>query len=320
MINLKNINKSTTQKKKGQIMLITLLVLMILGIIVVSIVVLTRRDVQQVVNTEKYEQALNTSESNILNVIRKYGDYTTSLSSLPNDFNSASSGTCTQGIVSTNSNQFDCTFTNVDLTEANLFTEMTISDMRSVDDFTINKDQSIVLNLNGYNQGIDLSWTGSSVALDFSLIYRAGGPAGNYAILKDVFDMDQVYTSLATDNPYDNLNPIHPYNFTINNASDTNNTVRFNISSFDAWNAANSTVSLRITARTREAYGSIDLDVTASNPGNFPYQIRQFESVSFDPSDSSSPVARVITQIPLYPQVDSVFDHSFITNDAVDTN
>ncbi len=315
-----NKNNKKQEKLNGQIMLITLLVLMILGIIVVSIVVLTRRDTLEVVNTEKYEQALNVSESNILNIIRKYGDYTTSLSTLPNDFNSAATGTCSQGNVSTNSNQYRCTFTNIDLTEANLFTEMTISDTRDVDGYTINKDQSLVLNLNGYNQGLNFSWTGSEVALDFSLIYRNLGPAGEYRVIKDVFDMDQVYTSLASDNPYDNLNPIHPFNFTVNNVSDTDNTVSFNISTFDGWNASHTTVSLRITVRTRETYGSIDLDVLSTNPGNFPYQIRQFESVSFDPSDTASPVARVITQIPLFPQVDSVFDHSFITNDSVDTN
>ena len=55
--------------KKGQILIITLLVLTILSIVTVSLIVLNSRDVTQTVNSEIYEKVYNSSETKLKEVL-----------------------------------------------------------------------------------------------------------------------------------------------------------------------------------------------------------------------------------------------------------
>ncbi len=305
------------ETKKAQIMLITLVVLMILGIIVVGIVIVINRDTQETVANQKYEQVLNTAESNLQSIVQKYGNYSIALSSLPSDFN-----VCSPVVANI---EYNCTFQNQDFSSISLTTQVNVQNTKDVREFEIKKDRSLVINLydaaitpaGGYKAGLELTWDNAS-ALDFTLIYTDG--SGKDFAIKDVYDESNIYESLVGDDPIGDPAGIHQLDFQALDLSNLQTSVRIALGT-STIPAGVTIKSLRITPRMDATFGSIHLSLEAGSKSNFPYQMREFKSTSYDQLEGqTTPVVNVLTQIPLTPQTDSIFDYSFITNDTIEFN
>ncbi|MFS8130889.1 MAG: hypothetical protein ACMG57_02830 [Candidatus Dojkabacteria bacterium] len=303
-----NFKQQKTQQ--GQVLLITLLVLTIIGIVIVGLVTLSNRDVTQVVTSEKYETLYNSAETEVRKIVDNFGRYDKVLDTLPTVFN-----TCTAVQTSIS---YHCT--NVDTTtgNTNFKTDIDVTNKKDIQNFEIKKDRSFVVKLAGYAGVIDVSWD-KPAAVEFSII--AQDSSRNLKVIKDVYDLAGVYDGLVGDNPYNQPNPNHQINYQVLDASNKPLGTRLNITNtgVNGLAASDYVYYLTITPRLKQDNSSVKFNVVAQNASAFPYQVREFISTSVDTNDSSSPLAKVITQIPLAPQMDSVFDYALISNSAINS-
>lgn len=290
--------------KKGQILLITLLVLLILGIIVVGIVVFTNRDIEQSTTNQKYEEINNSADTRLKTIVSQFGTYSVPLSSIPGSFPE-----CVEVLANV---EYRCGFSDTTTGNLDLTNVVEVENKKEITDFEIRKDESLEINLNGYNRRVNLVWDKAS-AIDFTIILRDA--TSNYTVVKDVFDLADIYTSLINDDPYADPSNIHRLSFSVFDASKSSTSVTIDIAA--SIPAGLTPVSMRITPRMNTTYGSILLDVTASDNSTFPFQMREFISTSYDPEDNSSPVVKLTTKIPLHPQTDAMFDYALLTEGAI---
>lgn len=290
-------------KKNAQVMLITLLVLIVLGVIISAIVIVLRRDVEQTVSNEKYEELYNSAEGNLQSVANTYGDYTVSLSGLVTDFTE-----CTENEANI---RYTCTFVNTNFTSIESTTEVEIENSREIEEFEIDKDTSLTLDLNNYRDSVEISWD-TAAAIELSLIYQDTN--GEYQTIKDVFDQAGIFQSLSGDDPFTDPNGIHAFNYNVISGADPTQSFIVNLNSVSGISGADTLLALKLTPRMNQSFGSVRFDILATNPALFPYQMRVITSASFDANDGASPVVRLETQIPLAPQVDGVFDYSLLTD------
>jgi len=302
--------------KNGQILLITLLVLTILSIITVSLVILVNKDIKQVVSNDKYEQSYNASESQLSRFLDKYATYKIpAITALITD--PVLGVGCIPGPQFVDKTEVTCTFNN----DPNLTsfktdtTSVVIDDLKKLDAYPINKDSAYELNLNngvsGYNGRLDISWDKQPSAIDFALIYSDS--TGKERMIRDVYDFNGIFFS-NLGGTYSSNNLIHPFDF-YNNINNSALNTSFTISKIKGLNGVPKT--LRITLRMKNLNDSTQVTVIPSDFVTFPIQMREFTSTSFDSKDANPPVAKVQTKIPLYPQLDSFFDYSLISNIAL---
>ena len=291
----------------AQIMVVTLITLMVLGIVTVSIVTTARQDVQQTVNTAQYEKLFATSEENILTILDEYGktDATgklVSLSTLPTSVPTGL-GSCTQ----LSSNNFECNFN--DANDADVESVLIVRDITDFDDYELGKDQSLTLNLGGYQGEVRLEWSGNA-AIDLGLVYSDF--TGNYQIVRDLFDPTGLLDS-SGGNPFTDPQPggLHPFPFVSFNTP-TSNSFRFNISSIDGLPIGATTELLTITARIPATSGVIallDFEADALQP-----QMREVLATSDNIVDPVSSTATARTLLPLYPQNYSLLEYGILLN------
>ncbi|MEO6728541.1 MAG: hypothetical protein ABIM99_01330 [Candidatus Dojkabacteria bacterium] len=305
-------NKTKTQN--GQVLLITLLVLTIIGIVIVGLVTLSNRDVTQVVTSEKYEKLYNSAETEVRKFVDNFGKYDKPLTTIPNTFPSSN---C-QGAGSS----FNCTVTDTGTGSTVFKTDITISDTNVVSNFEVKKDRSFVLKLQGptgasYASNIDIIWD-KPAAIEFSIIAQDG--SRNLKVIKDVYDLSGTYDGLVGDNPYSTPHPNHPFTFVVKDINNkaTSTTINITPGGISGLAVGDNVFYLTITPRLKQDNSSVKFTISGL-AGSFPLQMREFIATSVDTNDSSSPLAKVITQIPLAPQMDSVFDYALISNSAINS-
>lgn len=281
-----------SDKKNAQIMLITLLVLIVLGILLAGIVLVLRRDTEQTVANAKFEQLFNSAEANLQSVVNEVGDASEELNTLPGSFSEC--------IADQANIEYTCTFVNSEFSSIETTTEVNIENTKEVEDYEVNKDKSFALDLNGYADTIEISWD-SDVAMELTFIYETSG--GDLQVITDIYDSPGVLDT-----------PVVSHSFTFSNT--TSRSFQTNLSTISGFSGTARTLIL--TPRTDNPLGSTRISLRAiTNIPAFPYQMRVFTSASFDQADGSSPVARIITQIPLTPQIDSIFNYGLFTDSDI---
>jgi hypothetical protein len=271
------------ENQKGQILLITLLVLTIVSIVVIGIVSVTNRDVSQVANNEKYEKLYNYAENELREFIAVNGIINPTTSDCVTDI---------QGIV--------CTYDNADLgetaTDIVLENLINVRDVQDIDGYTVEKDRTLdvklgsITPLSGYRDRVSITWSNfTSTSMEVILTYWDGG---NYRTMRDVFNSSAAY--------------------------DTNRTFSFNYSSISNGlvihigntlsNNLYTPISMTLIPRIRSVTGSTTLDVIPLNAAGYPAQMREFRSTVRDIRDTNSPKAAVIAKILLSGTLPSIFD------------
>ncbi len=302
------------KQQPGQVLLITLLVLTIIGIVIVGLVTLSNRDVTQVVTSEKYEALYNNAETEVRKIVDNFGRYDKVLDTLPATFN-----TCSAIQTSVN---YHCTIVDASTGNTNLKTDIDVTNTKDVQNYEVKKDRTLVLKLSDkgssvrYSGVLEVSWD-KLTAVEFTVI--AQDASRNLKVIKDVYDLAGVYDGLVGDNPYNQPNPNHQINYQVLDASNKPLGTRINFGSggITGLAAGDYIYYLTITPRLKEDNSSVKFNVKGDS--SLPYQIREFISTSVDTNDSSSPLAKVITQIPLAPQMDSVFDYALISKSAINS-
>lgn len=298
------------KEKNAQVLLITLLVLTIVGIVVVGIVTLSNRDVQQVVTTEKYEKLYNTSETELRKLVDAFGRYDIQLdASLTTKFTYC---TPKQATV-----EYDCALTDTASTpNSEIRTTINVANKREVIDYEVKKDKSFVLNVTGYNSGLDIRFD-RPAALEFSLIAREAAAPRNLKVIKGVYDLSGVYDSLVGSDPYNDTTNIHAFNYTPLSGDPAvrqlSTRIIINAANIAGLAGTDVPLYLSITPRIRGEVGSVKLSVVPQTTALL-YQVREFTSSTYDAQDTNTPNARLVTKIPLTPQIETVFDYSILTN------
>lgn len=305
--------------KSGQILIITLLVLTIIAIIVVSLVGLVNRDIQQVVSTEQYEEAYNTSETQLKKVLDVYGKPNTTLSEIINTFNSPSDISCNETDLV--QKIYTCGVISSEFSDVPLRTTIVAKDTNKVTDFPIYKDRTFDMGLDGYLDIIEFWWD-KYAAIEFILTYS---DANGVQSVRDVYDPDAViYNSFSLSvSP-----PIHTFNFRAIPGRSYATSVAINISEIITTQSAGTAspvsvvgsggtpISLQIIPRMNDRFDSILLNAQGNN--TLKDQIREFTSSSYNEAGgASTPVASIETKIPLAPQPDSILDYAIITDGTI---
>lgn len=284
-----------TKNLKGQALVITLLVLAIISIVVLGVIVVSNRDATQVVNNEKYERLYNESEKKVRETVETFG-----ISGVPT--------TCGAVVIGPGSSSYDCGTTEQTSDQLVATVDLNIVDSKSIEDFSVSKDRTLDVALNGYNGEVQITWN-KAIAMEFNIIYTDASSVTRS--IRDVYDLSSVYNSLVGDNPNNDTNNIHDINFQVLDSANIPRSTRFTISATNGISLG-STVSLRITPRSKTANDVVSLTVRAADESSFPLQIREFISSSIDTQDSLSPLASVVAKVPLNPQTDDIFDYTFL--------
>lgn len=296
--------------RKAQTLVITLLVLGIIGIVVTGVIIISNRDVTQVVTNEKYEKLFNVAEQNIRDIIENNG-----ISQLPQG-GGENQIQCGTGQPFSGYIEYDCGI--VTSTEENILveTKITITDRKAVNELILEKDRTFDILLKpisstGYLGELQFRWS-KPVAMEFNLIYQDS--SGVMRSIRDVYDLAEVYDSLIGDDPYNDISNIHDINFEVLDNDNRETTTRFTIQNINGLNlgGTGTTLNLRVTPRSKVDNDVISLSIVAADESAFPFQIREFLASSRDVDDDNSPIANVVSKIPLNAQVDDIFDYSIL--------
>ena len=290
--------QGTIHTKRAQALVITLLVISIISVVVIGLVVLSSRDVTQVLNNEKYERLYSESEKRVRDKIQDNGMAA----------NPCGSGTTLPGSVEYNCGSLDISQTGVTANNLSAKVDLKIVDRKSIIDYTLSKDRTLDIALNGYNGEIQFRWN-KPVAMEFNVIYT--NTSSNVVSVRDVYDLAGVYDSLIGDNPNNDTNNIHDLNFAVLDPAKLSTSTKFNISTSNLA-LLGTTISLRVTPRMKTPSDVISLTVIPTSQESFPLQIREFISTSIDSKDEQSPIATVVSKIPLNPQIDDIFDYGLL--------
>lgn len=256
-------------KLQGQILVIVVMVLMLLGIIILGVVAIVTRDVEQSVGSQQYEQSYNLSEEKMLLLLDDYSDVSNDLSTLVNQ---GCSGFVTTGI------GYTCTYTTDEY-----FTSVNVSDTDVVEDFELGKDETFKVILDGYTGEVDIRWTGE-VALELSLEYKVGD---EYKVVKGVSDKYSILSQNAAVAD-------QAVSFTESGTID-----EITVDVADTIASAGGGDSLYLKIKPLMKYG-ISTQIAIDGEAGFPNQVRKFESVSYVNADNvSSSAPMLVTQIPL---------------------
>jgi len=309
-------------KKKGQILLITLLVITILSILTVSAIVFATKDIKQVAQNNQYNQSYNVAENQLQRILSSYSDPKKSLiggtTNLTNDplFYSIGKSSCIQNLNITNpiaNTEVDCTF-NTDRTFSSFPTisVVKVTDTKDLLSYTILKDQALDINLSnsgsGYSNGINISWIQPNIALDIAYTYLDA--TGNYKTIRDVYDYNGSLFNLKGTYV---ITPsgTHPFSYSLTPQPGTSTIINLNLSTIPGYL---SSVGLRITPRMSSGISSDIFNITPTTYTNYPAQIRTFNSSTYNANDNVSPIAQVVSKINLFGQPNYSFDYGLISN------
>ncbi len=295
--------------KKGQILLITMLVLMVLAIVIVGIVIVTNRDIGQVTTNQKYEQLYNVAETELQRVVAKYGVSTVRLGDLSRDPDLDEYITDCTPVNESLALGYDCSVSDENALGLELDTEILVVDRKEIRNLEIYKDESITVKLEGYKQSLDVTWD-QNVAMEFSMnFFIDSNNNGTWDQNEEIKEVSDIFDNFGVFNSKD---PTNTFGFTSINSG---RGVRFRINSISTLPANYYTRSITITPRTRENNPNpVLLSVVPSDPGSFPFQVRAFETTTYDTLDNNTPVVEVNSQVSLESQIDSIFNYSLITN------
>jgi len=289
-------NISQAYKKrnsKGQILVITLVVLMIIAITIIGVITTLNRDTLQVSTSDKYGQIYAVTENELLRGVETYG--------LGYNINQLNSQGCSRNQSSTEL-RFVCDSEPTNPSNLDISNELIIYDTKNITELELRKDESYAVNLNGYNNDIRVTWDTTNTAVEFALTYSDNG-VNQVRVIRDVYEWNSLYTSNGANN----------FTFTSNSATGTT----FRISSISGLSGSYTTQNLIIYPRTTNANTVVTFSVSPTSYASFPYQMRVFESQSFDASDPNTPLVSLDSRISLLPQIVSLFDYALLTNGQV---
>jgi hypothetical protein len=294
---------------RGQILVITLLTLTIVGVLVTTIVVVTRRDFNQSANSEKYERLYNTADNNLQTLITDFGAPSVQLSTLP-------AANCT-AIVS--NNYYRCTYTNQELTgDFVTTTNVFIENKKNVEDYVLKKDTALLLDINNYLGGFNFSWDQEDVALEIVVIYSNNLPNGRLNITRDIYDRNSTKVIDSQSQPgFTNLFPFVQNSSTPTRAFTLDISNIFNTpSAIPGYINANAYVPLymAVIPRSNYVFEQIILDITADTPASLRNQVREFRSLGEDIQDARGPKASLITKVPLLPEIPAALLNGITTS------
>ncbi len=276
-------------KYKAQVLVIVVMVLMLLAIIILGIVAVVTRDVEQSLGSREYEMSYNKSEEQIFKILDKYSNTAVGLEGLIADGYS-----CTGGAVT----GYDCGFV-----DDKLATTMKVMDTNIVEDFELGKDETFKVILGGtYKNNVTIQWTGNA-AISLTLEYKNGN---DYLVKKDVYDNSGLYTRAGTNPAHHELSIVVPGGAT--------NTIIVNTGS--GLSVADQPLFLKIKPMMEEGIYTL-LNVKGVD-SSFPKQVRRIEAVSYYEgvnAPSSAPV--VITQIPLAGQEPEILNYVLRTESTI---
>ncbi len=288
-------NKNTL---KGQILVITLLTLTIIGVLVVTIVLVTRRDFTQSANSEKYERLYNTADNNLQNLLADYSVPTANLTTLP-------TGTC-QTLVS--GNYYRCTYTAQEA--ASTYTSTTtvfVENKKNIEDYVLKKDNALILDINAYLGGFNIQWDKENVAMDVTIIFSNNQSFGRLNMTRDIYDRNSTKVIDSQIIPgFTNLFPFVQSTSTPSRAFflDVSDTF-LAPSAIPGFINANAYTPLYmvIIPRSKNINEEVTINVTPDNPSSLRNQVREFRSLSEDLQDPNGPKASLIARVPLLPEI-----------------
>jgi hypothetical protein len=287
--------------KKGQILLFTLVVITILSIVTISIIVLSTRDVAEVVTGEKYDQAYNAAESKLSELLDRYGK---------NDVNPLPAE-CTGAITPTN---IECVYLINDLNLNTAYqTKIQIANKKDIEGFKVDKDRSIEILLSGYTGTLNITWDTNVTALDFAFVYENPSSPGQYKTVKDVYDTTnpvRLYESLNTTTTF--AYQTIPEGISLAVGTTKSNTISSPLNSSIGLTNNDSPLYLQITPRT--TLTSSRLTIKPVDPNGYPFQVREYFATSIDPNDVNSPVANLRAVILLNAQSNGIFGYTLLTD------
>jgi hypothetical protein len=297
---------------KGQILVITLLTLTIVGILVTTIVIITRRDFNQSANSEKYERLYNSADNNLQTLIADYSSPSSNLAALPTA--GIPNATCV-----TFSPGYRCNFTDQALTgDFTARTSVFIEDKKNINDYVLKKDSALILDITNYLGGFSFSWDKSDVALEVAVIFSNNLTFGRLNIARDIYDRNstkvidsQVQPGFTNMFPFvqNSGNPTRAFTLDI---SDIFNTP----SAIPGYINANGYIPmyLAIIPRSNYALEQITIDITPDTPSSLRNQVREFRSLAEDWQDARGPKASLITRVPLLPEIPAALLNGITTS------
>ncbi len=276
-----------TKQTKGQILVILVIVLLLLSIIVMTIIAVVTRNTRQVVSSKQYSQSYAKSEEKLLEILSEYSDINLSLDTL-----------LSKGCVGSNF-AYTCTFD-----EEDSITTLFVEDTYEVNDFELEKDESLKLILNGsYRGNLDIKWTGNS-AIEMTLEYKNAN--NEFKSIKDIYDNHSVLSQSGLSNND------HLMNFTVVNPNE--NYISLNLNSISGISADDILLFFKIKILSKQNTSSL---ITVEANSSFPRQIRRFEVATKFKTNTDSAMPVLISQVPLAGRQPELFDYVLLTPNQI---
>lgn len=310
--------------KKGQILVITLLILTVLAITIIGVVIVINRDTFEVENTQLFEESFSSTELALTDLIQQtaIAPRETIADTLFNTLDAEYSCQILQQLANGN-DLYICNRTVLtnELEAGNREVETTveIEEQKTVENLKIKKDRTFTLDLANYSDQILLEWDQPGVAMEFMVTLRNTSTDKYYSII-DVYDGNQqkVFESFETLTPSTitqelmySSNPVPSATSVEIDIGQTLNAIRGQTTKFDSDIQNANIINIRITPRSN-SIEEIRLSVFPSNSLDFPTQVRNYKAYS-EFEDVNSPQAVLSAEIFLYPQLDSIFNYSLLT-------
>lgn len=291
------------KKKKAQVLLITLIVLMVIAVLVLTVLTVLLRDSDQVFNTAEYQKALNVSEELVRESVTYLGEeasLTAGLSSNLDSFIEEYFESCSVSGQTHSTLSYECI--GEEYLEENMVTSLVIQDVKNIENYPINNDEGLRLSLENYNlnASLEVSWD-TTAAMEFLISYR-----NSDGLLKSV---DEVWEPTQ-----DILSSAPTHIVTFSNLSD-DGVRRVRLSGFNNISNISSLHSIVITPRIRTT-GIVEsnISIQPSDYTTYPYQLREFRVTAFNSNNPNAPVVTTQAQVPLFPQLDAIFNYTLLTN------
>ncbi len=317
----KNLNKNM-KDDKGQILVISLLIILILSIIVLSTVVNLRRDVQERVNNELYEQNYSYSESKILQTLEFFDEFTIEAEDLSFDTDDLNSledkleENFNTGEVSSASCDIDSDATDAysdaylcDLQEGVVKGAMSLAFTNRIKDLEMSNNDVLQINLQSsagdYRGPISMSWEGS-VVWSIGLVYRRNYTDGyQYEIVKDRY----AGAGFQNFNTTSNL----CFSDTLGN---TSNSLAITLASNNETKYATAGAVELVALRLRPIItGGSSTRITFCGNSDLPKQFLDIKSQSYQEDLSGeSPTPLLAVKKPLNPAPPAIFDYVYYSN------
>ncbi len=297
------------KKRSGQILVITLLTLTIVGVLVTTIVLVTRRDFSQSANTEKYERLYNVADNNLQNLLADYAIPSANLTQLTSEG-------CVPIVPP---NYYSCEYEAQE--SGTSFTSLTtvfVENKKSIDDYVLKKDTALILDVNSYLNGFNFDWDKDNVALEIVVVYSNNLPNGRLNMVRDIYDRNTTKVISSQTQPgFVNAFPFvqgvsNPARSFYLDVSDVFN----NPSTIPGFINGNPFIPLYLAVipRTQNLNEEITITITPDNPSSLRNQTREFRALGEDMADPEGPKASLIAKVPLLPEVPAALLNGITTN------